>query len=195
MHTACTPFHCEHPTLSAIPAHLSTWRRSPFISLISGGPLSTELQELGAPPDAMPAGTQPISASKSAGGSERHEDPESTMAIAWPEGAPRRRAWARARRPRRALAGSFLLRPPRPRRRGWGAGSLAASGGSGVQYFLGTWNGSHFESLSPPNSARWLDVGRDNYAAFFATVLTATATCARQARTERRRRAALRRLH
>ena len=38
------------------------------------------------------------------------------------------------------------------------------NGGSGTQYFVGGFNGSHFVSASPPDAVRWLDYGRDDYA-------------------------------
>jgi fructan beta-fructosidase len=37
--------------------------------------------------------------------------------------------------------------------------------GSGTQYFLGTFDGTHFTNANPPNTELWLDYGRDYYAA------------------------------
>jgi fructan beta-fructosidase len=45
-----------------------------------------------------------------------------------------------------------------------GIGSGAFAGGSGTQYFLGTFDGERFESLGIPSEALWLDYGSDCYA-------------------------------
>lgn len=37
--------------------------------------------------------------------------------------------------------------------------------GSGSQYFLGTFDGTHFTNANPPETELWLDYGRDYYAA------------------------------
>lgn len=41
-------------------------------------------------------------------------------------------------------------------------GDLAPNGGSGTQYFTGTWDGSTF--VTSQKDLKWLDYGRDNYA-------------------------------
>ena len=38
-------------------------------------------------------------------------------------------------------------------------------GGSGTQYFLGHFNGTHFTAEDDDDSIRWLDYGKDYYAA------------------------------
>lgn len=43
-------------------------------------------------------------------------------------------------------------------------GNDALQGGSGTQYFVGTWDGSHFVSDHPPEQVLWMDSGKDNYA-------------------------------
>ncbi len=45
-----------------------------------------------------------------------------------------------------------------------GIGSGAFAGGSGTQYFVGTFDGERFESLNAPNETLWLDHGSDCYA-------------------------------
>lgn len=46
-----------------------------------------------------------------------------------------------------------------------GIGSGASAGGSGNQYFLGQFDGTTFTPLEGPEVVRWLDYGRDFYAA------------------------------
>lgn len=50
--------------------------------------------------------------------------------------------------------------------------------GSGTQYFLGTFDGTHFTNANPPQTELWLDYGRDYYAAqtFFERGGTETPT-------------------
>jgi len=50
--------------------------------------------------------------------------------------------------------------------------------GSGTQYFLGHFDGTHFTNANPPETELWLDYGRDYYAAqtFFERGGTATPT-------------------
>jgi fructan beta-fructosidase len=50
--------------------------------------------------------------------------------------------------------------------------------GSGTQYFLGTFDGTHFTNANPPETELWLDYGRDYYAAqtFFERGGTGTPT-------------------
>ena len=43
-------------------------------------------------------------------------------------------------------------------------GRGAANGGSGVQYFIGTFDGKTFVNDNPPGTVLWLDYGADNYA-------------------------------
>jgi fructan beta-fructosidase len=43
-------------------------------------------------------------------------------------------------------------------------GSGAPAGGSGAQYFLGTFDGKDFVNHNPASDTNWLDYGRDNYA-------------------------------
>lgn len=40
----------------------------------------------------------------------------------------------------------------------------AVSGGSGTQYFVGSFDGSTFKNDNPPDKVLWLDYGADNYA-------------------------------
>jgi fructan beta-fructosidase len=40
----------------------------------------------------------------------------------------------------------------------------AVAGGSGIQYFIGTFDGYTFENLQPPQNINWLDYGPDFYA-------------------------------
>ncbi|MDI6587870.1 levanase [Bacillus subtilis] len=44
-------------------------------------------------------------------------------------------------------------------------GNGAVSGGSGMQYFVGDFDGTHFKNENPPNKVLWTDYGRDFYAA------------------------------
>jgi fructan beta-fructosidase len=43
-------------------------------------------------------------------------------------------------------------------------GGSAPNGGSGTEYFIGDFDGRNFTNDFPPNTAHWLDYGRDNYA-------------------------------
>ncbi len=43
-------------------------------------------------------------------------------------------------------------------------GDGAPNGGSGTQYFIGTFDGKTFKNDNPPEEILWLDYGRDNYA-------------------------------
>lgn len=43
-------------------------------------------------------------------------------------------------------------------------GSGAPNGGSGTQYFLGSFDGTTFTNTNPPETELWIDWGRDNYA-------------------------------
>lgn len=43
-------------------------------------------------------------------------------------------------------------------------GDGAIAGGSGTQYFVGRFDGTHFVSDNPPDTVLWLDYGTDNYA-------------------------------
>ena len=45
-----------------------------------------------------------------------------------------------------------------------GSGDGVWTGGSGTQYFIGTFDGFKFESLYPHRDIKWLDYGRDHYA-------------------------------
>ena len=44
-------------------------------------------------------------------------------------------------------------------------GDGGPNGGSGTQYFLGRFNGTHFINANARTTVKWLDYGRDNYAA------------------------------
>jgi fructan beta-fructosidase len=46
-----------------------------------------------------------------------------------------------------------------------GIGNGAFAGGSGTQYFIGTFDGRTFANANPPSTILWLDHGRDCYAA------------------------------
>ncbi len=46
-----------------------------------------------------------------------------------------------------------------------GVGNGAPSGGTGTQYFVGTFNGENFTSDNPKNTVLWADFGADFYAA------------------------------
>ncbi|CAM4270605.1 levanase [Bacillus subtilis] len=56
-----------------------------------------------------------------------------------------------------------------PNRKKWvmqvSVGNGAVSGGSGMQYFVGDFDGTHFKNENPPNKVLWTDYGRDFYAA------------------------------
>ena len=43
--------------------------------------------------------------------------------------------------------------------------TAAPNGGSGTQYFIGRFNGTHFVNANARTTVKWLDYGRDNYAA------------------------------
>lgn len=43
-------------------------------------------------------------------------------------------------------------------------GSGAANGGSGTQYFMGSFDGKNFYNEAPATQINWLDYGKDNYA-------------------------------
>ncbi len=43
-------------------------------------------------------------------------------------------------------------------------GNVSPNGGSGTQYFIGSFNGKTFKNDNLPSTVLWLDYGRDNYA-------------------------------
>lgn len=46
-----------------------------------------------------------------------------------------------------------------------GTGSSPSGGSSGVQYFIGDFDGTTFTNCCAPDETKWIDYGRDNYAA------------------------------
>ncbi|MCI3983821.1 GH32 C-terminal domain-containing protein [Bacillus vallismortis] len=56
-----------------------------------------------------------------------------------------------------------------PNRKKWvmqvSIGNGAVSGGSGMQYFVGDFDGTHFKNENPSNQVLWTDYGKDFYAA------------------------------
>ncbi|AKI92881.1 levanase [Bacillus subtilis] len=53
-------------------------------------------------------------------------------------------------------------------------GNGAVSGGSGMQYFVGDFDGTHFKNENPSNKVLWTDYGRDFYAAVSWSDIPAT---------------------
>lgn len=61
-----------------------------------------------------------------------------------------------------------LFEIPSPEGKKWvliqNMGRGAVNGGSGTQYFIGSFDGKTFKNSNPPSTTLWLDYGADNYA-------------------------------